>query len=126
MLHGVRVLVADDDPDSLRTVADALERLGATCARVESGGEMIERMADEGPFALIVTDINMPWMSGTQAMYAVRHAGLTTPVIVMTALTDERIPVDVKRLGAHAVLLRKPFDLGSLETTAERLLAAAP
>lgn len=123
MLPPVRVLVADDDPDMLRTVADALDRLGTTVVRAESGGELIEKLVDEGPFALVVTDVGMPWMSGIQAMYAVRHAGLETPVIIMTALADARIPEDVQRLGARAVLLRKPFDLAALESTAVDLLS---
>lgn len=122
MLRHARILVADDDPDVLGAVSDALERLGAQVVRAESGADLIERMADEGPFSLVVTDVSMPWMSGLQAMYSVRTAGVSTPIIVMTALPDERIPAQVLALGNNSVLLRKPFELRELEEAAERLL----
>ena len=46
-----RVLVADDDVELLQSVAEALEQSGADVVRADSGAELIERMADEGPFA---------------------------------------------------------------------------
>lgn len=124
MFSHARVLVADDDPDLLRTVADTFARLGADVHRVETGVELISELANEGPFNLIVTDVSMPWMSGLQVIQSARTAGLGTAVIVMTALKDERIPDQVAALGARAALVRKPFDLGALEAAAERVLAA--
>jgi CheY-like chemotaxis protein len=64
MLDGARVLVADDDPLLLATVTDALTHLGAKVTSAASGAELIEQMANEGPFDLVVTDISMPWMNG--------------------------------------------------------------
>jgi len=119
----MRVLVADDDPEHLSAVASALEALGADVVRARSGGDLVELMADAGPFALVVTDVAMPWMSGLQAMRAVRSAGLATPLIVMTALADARIPEQVRSLGPEAVLLRKPFSLHDLEAAVARLLS---
>ena len=116
------MLVADDDPLLLSTVTDALTHVGATVAPAASGAELIERLANEGPFDLVVTDVSMPWMSGLQAMHAIRTAGLSTPVIVMTALPDERIPSQVRALGDNAMLLRKPFDLHHLVNAATTLL----
>lgn len=123
-MRGSRILVADDDPDVLEAVASALEELGASVARAASGGELIERMADDGPFELVVTDVSMPWMSGLQAMHSARTAGVGTPTIVMTALRDEHIPEHVRALGQNAVLLRKPFKLAELESAVSKLLPA--
>src|SRR6187455_2977128 len=108
MLSSVRVLVADDDPQLLDAVSDALTRLDADVVRASSGADLIEQLATAGPFDLVITDVSMPWMSGLQAMRATRTAGLSTAVIVMTALTDPRIPAQVKSLGANAAFLRKP------------------
>jgi CheY-like chemotaxis protein len=109
VIEGARILVADDDADLLDAVAHALEQSGARVTRAASGGQLIEAVGDDGPFDLVVTDISMPWMTGLQVMHAVRTAGLTTPVVVMTALQDERIGAQVEALGRCAVLLRKPF-----------------
>jgi len=105
----LRILVADDDPDVLYDVASTLEGMGASVTRAASGDELITCLGDDGPFDLVVTDIAMPWMTGLQAMQSTRYAGLSTPVIVMTALRDEEIPDRVRALGDNAVLLHKPF-----------------
>ena len=124
MLPGARVLVADDDPQLLEAVAEAFSQMDANVVRASSGADLIEQLATAGPFDLVVTDISMPWMSGLQAIRSTRAAGLATSVIVMTALTDPRIPAQVQSLGANAVLLRKPFDFGELESAASKLLSA--
>ena len=82
------MLVADDDPDMLAVLTDALERLGYEVVQVESGAGLVDQLANEGPFDLIVSDISMPWMDGLKALRSVRTAGVATPVIVMTGLTD--------------------------------------
>ena len=117
-----RVLVADDDPDLLEVVADCLARLGADVICASTGAELIDQLAEHGPFDLVVTDIAMPWMTGLQAIHAARLAGLSTSVIVMTALRDSLIRSRVKALGKNTALLEKPFDLEALESIVVKLL----
>jgi CheY-like chemotaxis protein len=124
VLPHAHVLVADDDPHLLDATAEALTTLGAHVIRATNGAELIEQLANAGPFDLVVTDVGMPWMSGLQAIRSMRAAGLSTSVIVMTALVDQRIPAQVKALGKDAVLLRKPFELTELEAAASKLLSA--
>jgi hypothetical protein len=57
-------------------------------------------------------------------MHSTRYAGLETPVIVMTALRDAKIPEQVERLGENALFLRKPFSLGELRDAIARLRVA--
>lgn len=121
-----RILVADDDPSMLCIVSEVLEHLGAHVVQARSGAELIEAIGDHGPFDLVVTDISMPWMSGLQAMHSARTAGLATPVIVMTALPDERVDAQVSMLGRDAILLRKPFAMRDLEAAAAALLPVRP
>ena len=116
-----RVLVADDDIDMLAAVSDALASLGFDVVSVDSGAGLIDCLATDGPFDLIVTDISMPWMDSLKTLRSIRTAGVTTPVIVITALTDEQIPNRVQALGANSILLRKPFDLDELAAAAQRM-----
>ena len=113
------VLVADDDAATLALVAEVLERLGCLVSSAEDGDELLQAVAAGGPFDLLVTDISMPWMTGLQVASSVRTAGITTPVIVMTAL-----PIDAARIDAlgHTVLLRKPFGIKQLEAAVRYLL----
>jgi CheY-like chemotaxis protein len=125
MVPHVRVLVADDDAQELSTVAEALMHLGATVTRASSGAELIDALAGQGPFDLVVTDISMPWMNGLRAMRTARAAGLGTAIIVMTGLQDKTLDRQVRALGRNAVLLRKPFTLSQLESAAARILPSA-
>ena len=122
MLSGARVLVADDDPELLDAIATAFHRLDAEVVRASTGAELVDRLADSGPFDLVVSDIAMPWMTGISALRAARTAGLTMSLIVITALRDRTIPEEVKGLGKNVVLLRKPFELKALESAAVKLL----
>lgn len=115
--------MADDDADMLTAVSEALASLGFDVLSVDNGAGLIDCLASDGPFDLIVTDISMPWMDSLKTLRSVRSAGVTTPVIVITALTDAQIPTRVQALGANAILLRKPFDLDELAAAARRMTA---
>lgn len=118
-----RILVADDDPGLLAAVCESFEHLGADVVAAQSGDELMEQLGEHGPFDLVVTDVSMPWMSGLQAMHSVRTAGLGTPVIIMTALRDQRTEDQALSLGRDVAFLRKPFALVQLEAAAATLLA---
>jgi DNA-binding response OmpR family regulator len=126
MVEHPRVLVADDDPEMLGAVADALVRRGYDVVRAESGDELVDQLASEGPFDLIVTDVAMPWMGGLKTLRSMRTVGVATPVVVMTALEDPYLPTQVRALGSNATLLRKPFELEELEGTIARLMSSRP
>jgi two-component system cell cycle sensor histidine kinase/response regulator CckA len=121
VLFHARVLVADDDPELLESLSETLTGLGAEVIQASDGAQLIDQMADNGPFDLVVTDIAMPWMTGVSAMRAARLAGFGTPLIVMTALRDDTIPRQVAALGA--TLLRKPFEIAELESAVGKILA---
>jgi DNA-binding response OmpR family regulator len=121
----MRVLIADDDPDMRESVARALGRLGYEVFPAESGADLVEGLANEGPFDLIVSDISMPWLDGLKTLRSMRTSGVATPIIVMTALRDRDIPTQVRALGPHAILLHKPFDVDEL-AAAVRSLVSAP
>ena len=118
-----RVLIADDDSSTLVLVATAIEKLGWNVTRAGDGDELLAAIADHGPFDLLITDVQMPWMTGLQVAHSVRTAGVATPVIVMTALQLEARKVEL--LGRNTVLLRKPFRIAQLVAAAHQLLTSA-
>jgi CheY-like chemotaxis protein len=82
--------------------------------RAVSGYELLEKLAEHGPFDFIVTDVSMPWMTGLQVLHSTQTAGLPIPVVVMTALRDQKTFDQAHALGEHATLLLKPFTLAQL------------
>jgi CheY-like chemotaxis protein len=120
-----RILVADDDPQMLRSLEHALEEWGADVVCAADGASLVLRLADDGPFDLVITDISMPWMNGLQAMRSLRSAGVSAPILFITGLVDGKLPEQVAAMGGAARLLQKPFGPVELEAAVHELLALA-
>ena len=108
------VLVVDDDPTQRRLVQAVLEREGYAVAQAESGGEAIDRLTKGGGADVILLDMVMPRMSGLECLAEIRTAGITTPVIVLTANGGIETVVKAMQAGAQDFFV-KPV-------SAERLL----
>ena len=94
------VLVVDDDPTQRRLLQAVLERDGHAVVHAASGGEAIDRMMRGGGADVILLDMIMPEMSGLECLAELRSAGVTTPVIVLTA--NGGIDTVVKAMQAGA------------------------
>ena len=94
------VLVVDDDPTQRRLLQAVLERNGHAVVHAASGGEAIDRMTRGGGADVILLDMIMPEMSGLECLAELRSAGVTTPVIVLTA--NGGIDTVVKAMQAGA------------------------
>jgi len=115
-----RILIADADIALLKMITHALEHHGAEVVIASCADELVERIAD-GPYALLVADVSMPWM-GLQAMYSARNRGLSAPLLVLSMLRRGDIDAHIAALGGDIALLRKPFRLTTFESAVARLL----
>jgi CheY-like chemotaxis protein len=111
-----RVLVADDDVDMRRLVAQALQKDGCEVIEVADGTELLDYVGSalmgDGHVArpdIIISDIRMPGFNGLQILAGLRNAKWDTPIILITAMDDQKTYADAARLGASA-LFQKPFD----------------
>jgi two-component system, cell cycle sensor histidine kinase and response regulator CckA len=118
-----RILVADDDAQMRAVIRDLLEPLQATIEEASTGLELLELLADGGPFDLVITDVRMPAMSGLQTALAARNAGYDMPFIVISAFGDAALQTSVNNLR-NAVFLDKPFNPRSLLQASREALAA--
>ena len=118
-----RVVIADDDPDMRMVLRELLEGLGVEVVEAVNGGDLAVLLADGRPLDLLITDVRMPWATGMQVSTAARHAGMTMPVIVITAFGDDRLRDAVDHLG-RATLLSKPFRPEDLLSLARSFLQA--
>lgn len=81
---GARVLLVEDNPVNALLARALLTREGCAVTHVAGGQAAIEA-ADLSPFDLILMDMRMPGMSGVDAARALRKAGVSTPIVALTA-----------------------------------------
>ncbi len=103
------VWVIDDDRSIRWVLEKALVQEGMAVTGFPSGAEVLRRLADHRPDA-IVSDIRMPGVDGLELLKSIstRYPGL--PVIIMTAYSDLDSTVSAYQGGAFEYL-PKPFDL---------------
>jgi len=114
------VFAIDDDPSLLRLITAFLKTEGFRVAAFESPVAALQEMADPAepnPLAVIL-DLNMPVMDGREFYHAARAAGLTGPVLILSAYGAAAAR---KELGAEAAM-SKPFDGDVLASTVRQLL----
>jgi DNA-binding NtrC family response regulator len=102
-----RILVVDDERALRLAITETLERSGFAVTAVDSGAAALAALG-EGGFALVLSDMRMPVMTGAELLAAVqeRHPGL--PMVMMTAYGTVEDAVAAMKAGARD-FLTKPF-----------------
>ena len=113
------ILIVEDDPDILSSLAEAIREEGFDVETAANGYQALARLESHPP-DLIFLDLMMPLMDGWKFLESARQRfpDLHPPVVVLSAvrnLTDE-----VRRLGVTA-FLPKPFDLEDVARMAHSL-----
>ena len=113
-----RVLLAEDDPGLARTIKRILSISGAEVTTVDNGLVAVNMLTQEA-FDVVLSDIHMPGMSGTDLLSVVRAYDLDLPVVLMTALPQVNSAVEAVELGALQYLI-KPIDPQTLTKAVDR------
>ena len=106
------ILIVDDDPGQRSLLNSFLRSQGFETALAESGERALE-MLRSGKFAMMISDVRMPGLSGLETLRRARQEHVTLPVLLVTAFTDVRDAVAAMRDGA-VNYLAKPIDLDEL------------
>ena len=116
------ILLVDDDDDIRTMMGEGLRRRGFDVETVSSGEACLDRMRSD-PADMVVTDIQMPGMSGIELCAALheRYPGL--PAIVVTALKDVKTATSAVENGAFA-LMTKPVKLEALDLAIRTALSS--
>ncbi len=118
----VRVLLAEDDDEMRRLIAETLRRDGYVVVEAPSGTDLMTVVGglqggeSRNPIAdVIISDIRMPGMDGLEVLREFRSRNLNMPFILITAFGDDETHRRAEELGATAIF-DKPFDLDDLMT----------
>jgi DNA-binding response OmpR family regulator len=118
-----RILVVEDDPAILRGLADnlAFESYDVVTA---TDGDTARSLIRQRQLDLIVLDLMLPRISGYEVCRHARAEGVTTPIIMLTARSEEADRILGLDLGADDYVT-KPFSIGELMARIRALLRRA-
>jgi two-component system, NtrC family, sensor kinase len=117
--HDHRILVVDDEESVLNLFASYLSET-YSCETAGNAQEALEILARE-PFALVVTDMQMPGLSGVELLRKITEHYKDTAVIIVSGIARTQRIMDAIRVGASDYLI-KPCDLDVLTISVERAL----
>jgi signal transduction histidine kinase/DNA-binding response OmpR family regulator len=127
-LAGLGALVVDDNATNRRILAEMLSRLGMRTKQAESGMAALQCLKQgEGPFAVILTDLNMPEMDGFALMDQMRRSPelAAKAKVIMLSSAGQRGDADRSLELGVATFLTKPVSQTELLETIVRVLSTA-
>lgn len=116
------IVSADDDPTTTAIVRAVVSQNAMTCHTASDGRQAMETIRSVNP-ALVVLDVNMPFLDGFEVLANLRQhpATLATPVVMLTSVQQEADVVRAFSLGADDYIV-KPFNPMELLARIQRLL----
>jgi two-component system chemotaxis response regulator CheY len=126
-IENTKFLVVDDFSTMRRIVRNLLKELGfANVAEAEDGVDALNKLRNE-TFDFVVTDWNMPNMTGIELLTAIRaDASLKhLPVLMVTAEAKKENIIHAAQAGASGYIV-KPFTAATLDEKLKKIFAAFP
>lgn len=120
----MRVLVVDDSPTMRRIVVQMLKKIGYNdITEAENGQAALERLHKDGDFELLLTDWNMPVMTGLELTQAVRADAKLAPIpILMVTTRNMKQDIVVAMKTGVNNYVTKPFDPKTIKEKIDRVL----
>jgi two-component system sensor histidine kinase ResE len=105
-----KILVVDDDEALLFLMTSHLERQGYPVESTANPFQGLELLKTKGPFAVLVTDLMMPYMDGVQLLRKARQIDPHLEVVVITAAASVQTAVAAMREDGAYNYLMKPLE----------------
>ena len=103
----IRILVVDDELSMREFLSILLEREGYDVSVAASAAEAL-RMMESALFDLVLSDVNMPGLSGIELLGRIKELSPETAVLILTAFSTSEQAVEAMKLGAYDYI-GKPF-----------------
>jgi two-component system, NtrC family, response regulator AtoC len=120
MVRPSRVMVVDDDAETLALLHEIVAKEGFEVETAEDAETALRRLEEWQP-ELLITDIHMPGMDGLALLAAVREKEPDIPVVLLTAYGSLKTAVDAIKAGAFDYL-SKPFVVEDIRLVVRRAL----
>jgi DNA-binding NtrC family response regulator len=114
------LLIVDDDPNTLASLARAFRLAGHEATVSDSAARALE-LVKSNTFDLMLSDVVMPGTDGLTLLEDLRHAGIPLPVVMISGQASIEMAVRATRLGALD-FLEKPLSTDKLLLTVDNVL----
>lgn len=111
---GIRILVADDEPDIVLSLSERLRWLGHDVIAAGDGQAALIAVESHA-IDLAFLDVGMPRLGGIEALKRIRRRWPNLPVVILTAYGTIRLAVEAMKEGAID-FVTKPFEPGQLDS----------
>jgi two-component system, NtrC family, response regulator HydG len=115
-----RILIVEDEAQMCELLMSFFSEKGYRVDTIQNGEGALGRL-EEQDYALVITDIKLPGMSGLELLARIRVDWPEVAVIIMTAFSSISSAVEAMKLGAEDYI-GKPFQLDELAITVEKAL----
>ncbi len=116
-----RILVVDDDAGLRDLASRALSRQGYEVEVSPDGKDALALVGRHVP-SLMLVDYRLPDMTGRDLMVSLNERGVAVPFVMMTGQGDERLAVEIMKLGAADYLIKDTDLIERLPAAVERIL----
>ena len=122
-MHAVanKILVVDDSITILELVAEALEPEGFVTLQALDGQDALAKLAVHDDIALVMSDVNMPRMSGLELLATARQRGFDVPFVMLTTEAHPDLVERARSMGVKGWLV-KPVKARTLTSTVKALV----
>lgn len=115
-----RILIVEDEAPMCELLTAFFSEKGYDIGTAQDGEHALARL-EERDYALVITDIKLPGMSGLELLASIRAYWPEVAVVIMTAFSSISSAVEAMKLGAEDYI-GKPFQLDELAITVEKAL----
>ncbi|MBI3871676.1 MAG: response regulator [candidate division Zixibacteria bacterium] len=114
-----KILVVEDNPNMSSLLADMLEVFAVDSVRATDGEDALRKIEEEN-IGMVITDMRMPKMSGTELLTALKDKDPNLPIVLISGFSlgeaDDRVAA-----GRADGFLMKPFRMNDIKDILERL-----
>lgn len=114
-----QVLIVDDDPAIRQILSALLRRDGTECEIAEDGEAAISRL-QQHEYDVVLLDLLMPRVDGMGVLAYMKENHITTPVVVLSAVTDDQVELLDPKLVRIA--MQKPLEPRELRRVVDAIV----
>lgn len=114
------ILIVDDNPNMSSLLVEMLEVFQYNADRATDGHDALKKI-ESNDYAMVITDMRMPKMSGLELLQAIKEMKPSMPVVMISGYSVEDCDSDLVRTKADG-FLNKPFMMSDIENLLSELL----